>query len=58
MLQKSPPESICVIRLSAIGDTCHALAVVRAIQDAWPETRLAWIIGKTEAALMSVYHLR
>ena len=53
MLQKSPPESICVIRLSAIGDTCHALAVVRAIQDAWPETRLTWIIGKTEAALMS-----
>jgi heptosyltransferase I len=53
MLQKAPPESICVIRLSAIGDTCHALAVVRAIQDAWPETRLTWIIGKTEAALMS-----
>jgi heptosyltransferase I len=53
MLQKSPPESICVIRLSAIGDTCHALAVVRAIQDAWPETRLTWIIGKTEATLMS-----
>ena len=53
MLQKSPPESICVIRLSAIGDTCHALAVVRSIQDAWPETRLTWIIGKTEASLMS-----
>lgn len=53
MLQKSPPESICIIRLSAIDDTCHALAVVRAIQDAWPETRLTWIIGKTEAALMS-----
>jgi heptosyltransferase I len=53
MLQKSPPESICVIRLSAIGDTCHALAVVRSIQDAWPETRLTWIIGKTEATLMS-----
>ncbi|HUF19459.1 MAG TPA: glycosyltransferase family 9 protein [Burkholderiales bacterium] len=53
MFQKAPPESICVLRLSAIGDTCHALAVVRAIQDAWPETRLTWIIGKTEATLMS-----
>ena len=53
MFQQSPPESICVIRLSAIGDTCHALAVVRAIQDTWPETRITWIIGKTEAALMA-----
>ncbi|HET6629232.1 MAG TPA: glycosyltransferase family 9 protein [Woeseiaceae bacterium] len=53
MFQQSPPESICVIRLSAIGDTCHALAVVRAIQDTWPETRLTWIIGKTEAALLA-----
>ncbi len=53
MLQQSPPESLCVIRLSAIGDTCHALAVVRAIQDTWPETRITWIIGRTEAALMA-----
>ncbi|HEX2139223.1 MAG TPA: glycosyltransferase family 9 protein [Woeseiaceae bacterium] len=53
MFQQSPPESLCVIRLSAIGDTCHALAVVRAIQDTWPETRLTWIIGRTEAALMA-----
>jgi len=53
MFQQAPPESICVIRLSAIGDTCHALAVVRAIQDTWPETRITWIIGRTEAALMS-----
>lgn len=53
MFEQSPPESICVIRLSAIGDTCHALAVMRAIQDTWPETRLTWIIGKTEASLMA-----
>jgi heptosyltransferase I len=53
MFQQSPPESICVIRLSAIGDTCHALPVVRAIQDAWPETRITWIIGRTEATLLS-----
>jgi len=52
MLSQSPPESICVVRLSHIGDTCHALAVVRAIQDTWPETHLTWIIGKTEASLM------
>lgn len=53
MFQQSPPESICIVRLSAIGDTCHALAVVRSVQDTWPETRIAWVIGKTEARLMS-----
>lgn len=52
MFKNSPPESICLIRLSHIGDTCHALAVVRAIQDNWPATRLTWIIGKIEEELM------
>jgi heptosyltransferase I len=41
------------MRLSAIGDTCHALAVIRRLQDNWPNVRVTWIIGKTEAALMS-----
>lgn len=47
-----PPEAICVIRLSAIGDCCHTLPVLRTLQDAWPATRLTWIIGRTEYALM------
>ena len=29
MFANSAPENICVLRLSAIGDTCHALAVIR-----------------------------
>ena len=48
----SAPENICVLRLSAIGDTCHALAVIRNLQDNWPDARITWIIGKTEAMLM------
>jgi heptosyltransferase I len=50
---QSKPENICVVRLSAIGDTCHALAVIRRLQDNWPDARITWIIGKTEASLMS-----
>ncbi len=50
---QSKPESLCVVRLSAIGDTCHALAVIRRLQDNWPDARITWIIGKTEASLMS-----
>ena len=41
------------MRLSAIGDTCHALAVIRRLQDNWPDARVTWVIGKTESALMS-----
>ena len=45
-------NDICVVRLSAIGDTCHALAVVRRLQDNWPDARISWIIGRTEAGLL------
>ena len=46
------PESLCVLRLSAVGDVCHALPVVRTLQAAWPDTRITWIIGKLEASLV------
>jgi heptosyltransferase I len=48
-----PPHSLCIVRLSAIGDTCHTVPVVRAIQDAWPATKLTWIVGKTEHSLLA-----
>jgi heptosyltransferase I len=38
--------------LSAIGDVCHTLAVVRTLQQAWPDTRFTWIIGELEAKLL------
>jgi len=53
LLLQSKPENICVLRLSAIGDTCHALAVIRRLQDTWPDARITWVIGKTEASLMA-----
>ncbi len=49
-----PPRSVCLLRLSAIGDTCHVVPVVRTLQHAWPETQLSWIIGKAEARLMTL----
>ena len=47
-----PPHSLCILRLSALGDACHVVPVVRTLQQVWPETRLTWIIGKAEARLM------
>lgn len=46
------PLSICILRLSAIGDVCHTLAVIQAIQRHYPTAQISWIIGKTEASLM------
>ncbi|HEX7114066.1 MAG TPA: glycosyltransferase family 9 protein [Steroidobacter sp.] len=49
----SPPASVCILRLSAIGDTCHVLPVVRTLQHVWPQTRFTWIIGRVEAKLLA-----
>jgi heptosyltransferase I len=48
-----PPASVCILRLSAVGDVCHTLPVVRSLQLAWPDTRFTWIIGKLEASLVA-----
>ncbi|MDJ0840741.1 MAG: glycosyltransferase family 9 protein [Acidobacteriota bacterium] len=47
-----PPESICILRLSAIGDITHMVPVVRTLQKVWPQTRITWIIGSIEASLL------
>jgi heptosyltransferase I len=49
---QSPPQSVCLLRLSAIGDVTHVVPIVRTLQHHWPETALTWIIGRTEAALV------
>src|SRR5450755_1231354 len=50
----TPPASLCILRLSAIGDTCHVVPVVRTLQRLWPTTQLTWVIGHVEARLMSL----
>ena len=52
-LFSTPPRSICILRLSAIGDVCHAIAVVQAIQRQWPTTEITWVVGKVEAQLVN-----
>ena len=46
------PRTVCILRLSAIGDTCHVVPVLRTMQQAWPATRFTWIIAKSESRLM------
>ena len=45
-------HSICILRLSAIGDVTHVIPVVLSLQAQCPGTRITWIIGKLEAKLV------
>ncbi|GLR04680.1 glycosyl transferase [Vibrio hyugaensis] len=51
-LFESAPKSLCILRLSAIGDVCNTIATVQAIQKHWPQTKITWITGKLEAQLL------
>lgn len=46
------PKRICIIRLSAIGDCCHTVPVLRTLQATFPNAELTWVIGKVEATLI------
>lgn len=41
-----------MMRLSAVGDVCNAVPLVRALQRHWPATPITWIIGRLEASLV------
>ena len=45
-------SSLCLLRLSAIGDVCHAVAMVQAIQKQYPNLNITWVIGKVEYQLL------
>lgn len=45
------PTSICILRLSAIGDCVNALATIQAIQREFPNASITWITGKGESKL-------
>jgi len=44
-------KNICVLRLSALGDCCHALSIVQALQRNLPESNISWVINKNEYQL-------
>jgi len=41
---RKPPDELCVIMLSALGDAVHVLPVVNALRRTWPRTRITWVI--------------
>ena len=48
----APPRSICLLRLSALGDVTHVVPLVRTLRAGFPEASIHWVIGKGERRLL------
>lgn len=49
----SDPQSICIFRLSAIGDVTHMVPVVKTLQHRFPGCKITWVVGTLEHKLLS-----
>ncbi|RZA19114.1 MAG: lipopolysaccharide heptosyltransferase family protein [Lysobacteraceae bacterium] len=52
MTEADAPRSICLLRLSALGDVTHVLPLLRTLRIAWPDAAITWVIGKGERRLL------
>ncbi len=43
-MPKIPAEKICIIRLSALGDTVHTLGLVNGLRKGYPDAHITWIL--------------
>jgi heptosyltransferase-1 len=46
------PRSICILRLSSIGDIIQTLPVAQLLREKFPNTRIAWVAEKSMAPLL------
>lgn len=46
------PKRICILRLSALGDVCNTVPVVRALQRARADAEITWIIDRAACPLV------
>ena len=44
--------SICILRLSSIGDVTHIIPIISTIRSIYKKSRITWVIGKTEYQLV------
>ena len=49
----SGPASICLLRLSALGDVCNCIPVARALRRRFPDARLVWIVDRAAHRLVA-----
>ncbi|MGH7652444.1 MAG: glycosyltransferase family 9 protein [Gemmatimonadaceae bacterium] len=46
------PAEICIVMMSAVGDTVHVLPVINALKRANPSTRITWVLQPAPATLV------
>ncbi len=46
------PDNICIVMMSAVGDTVHVLPVINALKRANPRTRISWVLQPVPATLV------
>lgn len=51
-LPASPPDRICIVMLTAVGDAVHVLPVVTAIKRANPGSTITWVLQPGPASLV------
>lgn len=51
-MRETTPPSICLLRLSALGDVTHVLPLIHTLRRAWPDAPIAWVIGRGEQKLL------
>ena len=44
-------NQICILRLSALGDCCHALGAINRLKKEMPASEITWVVGKNEYEL-------
>ncbi len=47
------PRSICILRLSSIGDVIHTLPVAHLLKERFPSARVTWVAEKSMAPLLN-----
>jgi heptosyltransferase I len=50
-------DRVCIVMMSAVGDTVHVLPVIHALKRANPEMRVSWILQPGPATLVSGHPL-
>ena len=52
-MHSSDIQSVCIVRLSAIGDVTHVIPVIHALLEQQPGLKITWIIGSIERQLLA-----
>lgn len=50
----TPPARILIVRLSALGDIVHALPVLAALRQKWPDLRVDWLVEEAYAPILGM----